>query len=42
VSANLVIGPGWIGERFGDLYAPLRELTPIDSVGHSILIYDVP
>jgi hypothetical protein len=42
VSANLVVAPGWIGERFGSIYEPLRELEPIDSVGYSILIYDIP
>lgn len=30
------------GVFLGDYYAPLRELRPVDQVGHSILIFDPP
>lgn len=42
VSATLLGGPSWMGRILGDAYAPLRELEPVDSVGYSILIFDIP
>ena len=42
VSATLLGGPSWMGLILGDTYAPLRELEPVDSVGYSILIFDIP
>lgn len=40
-SATLVAAPGWLRGLFGDGYGWLRELEPVDQVGHSILIYDI-
>ncbi len=42
VSVSLIQRTRWIGTLFGDTYSWLEEFEPIDTIGHSIHIYEIP
>ena len=41
ISATLLASQGWMTDIFGECYAHLRDVEPVDQVGHSILIYEI-
>ena len=42
VSVTLVQGPRWVRRLFEPTYGWLRDFEPIDTIGHTIHIYDIP
>lgn len=42
VSVSLVQGAQWVGPLFGSTYRWLLELEPVDTIGHTIHIYEIP
>jgi hypothetical protein len=42
VSVALIQGPRWLGRLFEPTYGWLRDYEPIETIGHTIHIYDIP
>ena len=42
VSVALIQGSRWLGRLFEPTYGWLRDYDPIDTIGHTIHIYDIP
>lgn len=42
VSVTLIQGPVWLGELFRPTYGWLLDLEPVDTIGHTIHIYEIP
>jgi hypothetical protein len=42
VSVTLIQAPRWLGRLFEPTYGWLRDYEPIETIGHTIHIYDIP